>query len=445
MKGTLAFVGVVSGCCFIGLVAMLLTVFTKEDITGGYRSVVDGIKRPLSISLSVKNSISHRNSDKIVSLRETENVLKLRTKKGIRYNEPETQGLVTQDEFQFVNLVTPNPNIEITIEVVDDVEDHLEWPEPPHENNDDRILQPTLPPGQGDRRENSRVDSVDPLYNSSDVNSPGGYTWLSILRQRELIRDDDPPDLMGTSQWEAWTACSVSCGGGKKERSRSCGFSCTETETQECNRFLCPPEKPTVVPPRVTASSSDETPISSTDALKILDSNYLQTDDCNEWMSCRSEKLMSYLARLNDLPSCPCLRPSNLDQHNAIFDQQKEQLFNWVNMAVDDDWLDIYKPTAKNCIQSLLSPQSTSLAAQQCCYDNAHRLITRGSGAGTPHLISTEISPELNYKIDILPWIICKGDWTRYNLVRPPNNVLGCQENPDNEKYRQQWMKAKNF
>ena len=70
-------------------------------------------------------------------------------------------------------------------------------------------------------------------------------------------------------------------------------------------------------------------------------------------------------------------------------------------------------------------------------------LLTRGKGAGTPNLISTEFSAELHYKVDILPWIICKGDWSRYNEARPPNNGQKCTESPSDEDYIKQFQEAR--
>ncbi|XP_014680326.1 PREDICTED: isthmin-1-like, partial [Priapulus caudatus] len=85
----------------------------------------------------------------------------------------------------------------------------------------------------------------------------------------------------------------------------------------------------------------------------------------------------------------------------------------WRDASGVNERLSVYKPGAHYCIRSLLSEHSSTLASQHCCYDRFMRLLTRGAGAGTPNLISPEISPELHYKVDILPWIICKGDWTR--------------------------------
>lgn len=158
-------------------------------------------------------------------------------------------------------------------------------------------------------------------------------------------------------------------------------------------------------------------------------------------MQCRSEKLVSYLSHLDDLPSCPCYFPTN----NAIVDPQQGREFHWIEQDPEATRLDIYKPTAQICIQSLRSYHSTSLASQQCCYDANQRLITRGQGAGTPQLITSQISQELHYKIDILPWIICKGDWTRYNQIRQPNNDRECADIPDLQTFLSQVDEARDF
>ena len=162
-------------------------------------------------------------------------------------------------------------------------------------------------------------------------------------------------------------------------------------------------------------------------------------------MGCRSETILSYLSRLQDLPNCPCFYPTNIRQNNAIWDGQKRRVFRWMESSDEGAKLAVYKPTAMYCIVSMLSRHSNSLASQQCCYDDNHRLITRGPGAGTPQLISAEISPDLHYKIDIMPWIICKGDWTKYNKVRNPNNMWECRDNPLEAEFHQLIQEAKNY
>ena len=67
---------------------------------------------------------------------------------------------------------------------------------------------------------------------------------------------------------------------------------------------------------------------------------------------------------------------------------------------------------AKRCVRSEVG--EGTLAAQNCCYDSANKLLTRGSGAGTPDVISPDISAPLHQLVDKVPWLMCRGDWTRY-------------------------------
>lgn len=135
-------------------------------------------------------------------------------------------------------------------------------------------------------------------------------------------------------------------------------------------------------------------------------------DTCEEWIECNNETIKSYLNTSN-LPSCPCYYPLHLDYNNKVWDRHKQKHFRWHDIIMLDESVKAYKPKAHYCIRSKLYRGTKTLAAQSCCYDDTMRLITRGKSAGTPNLISPEISPELHQKLDISPWIICKGDWTR--------------------------------
>ena len=41
------------------------------------------------------------------------------------------------------------------------------------------------------------------------------------------------------------------------------------------------------------------------------------------------------------------------------------------------------------------------------------RLLTRGSGAGSPVLVSPQVNLALHWQVDILPWLVCKGNFLR--------------------------------
>lgn len=170
-------------------------------------------------------------------------------------------------------------------------------------------------------------------------------------------------------------------------------------------------------------------------------------DSCDKWLSCKNDFLQKYLHQvLTELPSCPCSYPSEAVYSAVnIFDKTLRKTYRWRDASGPKERLDIYKPSAHFCTRSMISSNSTTLAAQHCCYDDHTKLITRGKGAGAPNLISTEFSPELHYKVDVLPWILCKGDWSRFHSVRPPNNGLFCPDNPHEEVHKAQLEEAREY
>lgn len=139
-------------------------------------------------------------------------------------------------------------------------------------------------------------------------------------------------------------------------------------------------------------------------------------DTCEEWIDCNNRTIKAYLNK-SYLPSCPCYYPLHLDYNNKVWDRKQQKHFQWQNIIITNENIQAYKPQAQYCIRSKLYHGTKTLAAQFCCYDDTMRLITRGKSAGTPNLISPEISEELHQKIDISPWVICKGDWTKYVLL----------------------------
>uniref|UniRef100_A0A8C4R7N5 AMOP domain-containing protein n=1 Tax=Eptatretus burgeri TaxID=7764 RepID=A0A8C4R7N5_EPTBU len=223
----------------------------------------------------------------------------------------------------------------------------------------------------------------------------------------------------GQSEWGAWSACSVTCGAGRQQRIRSCGQSCTATESRACEQRSCSGEK----------------------------SFHYNMDSCERWMNCRSAFLLSYMAKSEaELPACPCHYPAEVAYGTAeMHDILKRRFFRWKDASGPKEHLDVYKPTARYCIRSLLPLGSSTLSAQYCCYDGHMRLLTRGKGTGSPNLISTEFSAELHHKVDVVPWLICKGDWSRYHQVRKPNNALHCVHNPSEEVYRKQLLEAQEY
>lgn len=170
-------------------------------------------------------------------------------------------------------------------------------------------------------------------------------------------------------------------------------------------------------------------------------------DSCERWLNCKSDFLDQYMRQvLQDLPSCPCSYPLEAASSAvSLQDERRGRSFLWKDASGPRERLDVYQPTARFCLRSVLSNESSTLAAQRCCYDADNRLLTRGKGAGAPDLISTDFSPELHFKLDRLPWILCKGDWSRYHSVRPPNNGRACADNPPEEEYLAQLQEAKEY
>ncbi|XP_059534263.1 isthmin-2 [Myotis daubentonii] len=256
--------------------------------------------------------------------------------------------------------------------------------------------------------------------------------WLHPFRD---FYDDEPP-----REWGPWSPCSGSCGNSTQQRTRPCGLACTVTQTKDCDLPHCPgakDEDPLDLP-------SEEWPFLAPNATDILDSG---VDHCEKWLNCKSDFLDKYLSQvLQDLPSCPCTYPPEAAHKiMSLQDKRTGRSVQWRDASGPGERLDIYKPTASYCLRSLLSSDSRTLAAQHCCYDSSYRLLTRGKGAGSPHLISSEVSPELHFKLDKMPWIMCKGDWSRYHSVRPPNNGWACPDNPPEPEYLAQLQEAKEY
>ncbi|XP_034041046.1 isthmin-1 isoform X1 [Thalassophryne amazonica] len=340
-----------------------------------------------------------------------------------------------------------NPNIQVTIEVVDGLESHEpekglrkeskpSWASPnwrnwwPHSSSSS--------PHQREEREHtygSHSEDSNFLRPLGDWDRRGG-TGGGSKSQTEYDYMD------GEGDWSNWSACSVTCGNGNQKRTRSCGYACTATESRTCDMPNCPG-----IEDAFRTAATEVSLLAGTDEFNATELFGVDTDSCERWMNCKSDFLKKYMTKVaNDLPSCPCSYPTEVAYSTAdVHDATRRQDFRWKDASGPKEKLEIYKPTARYCIRSMLTFQSTTLAAQHCCYDDNMKLITRGKGAGTPNLISTEFSADLHYKVDILPWIICKGDWSRYNQARPPNNGQKCPDNPQDEDYYKQFEEAREF
>ncbi|XP_012868888.1 PREDICTED: isthmin-2 [Dipodomys ordii] len=259
---------------------------------------------------------------------------------------------------------------------------------------------------------------------------------LSALTLAPCLDADYEPQ----EEWSPWSPCSGSCSSGSQRRTRSCGYACTTTESRVCDLPPCPGTKDENT---LDFPSEGWLPLVH-NATGMFDP---AVDSCEKWLNCKSDFLSKYLSQvLQDLPSCPCVYPREaVYRAVSLQDELQGRSFQWRDASGPRERLDIYQPTARFCLRSELSKDSSTLAAQHCCYDEQGRLLTRGKGAGAPDLISTNFSPELHFKVDTLPWILCKGDWSRYHTVRPPNNGRACTDNPLEEEYLAQLQEAKEY
>ncbi|XP_063804277.1 isthmin-2 [Pseudophryne corroboree] len=351
------------------------------------------------------------------------------------------------------NLTSENPNIQVTIEVdpssqteveLDLSDTRTDWNDPDWASQHE-LFWPLFweysdfPNGKlstpgtvgPDTADYSQYDWEDNILSGGDANTHGtpGDNWISEDKYHYDYDEDE---------WSHWTPCSATCGRPSQKRTRSCGYSCTATESRVCDLPSCPGEQENAENATLwTTLAKSETPAPES----------AHQDSCDRWLTCKSEFLSSYLQRvLTELPSCPCSYPSEAVYSSLMLrDEKLASSFRWRDASGGRERLDIYNPGAHFCLRSLLSRDSSSLGAQHCCYDHSLRLLTRGRAAGIPNLISADFSPELHYKADVMPWILCKGDWSRIHMLRPPNNGRGCPENPSEEEYLSQLQEAREF
>ncbi|XP_032997913.1 isthmin-2 isoform X1 [Lacerta agilis] len=370
-----------------------------------------------------------------------------------------------------VDLSAQNPNIQVTIEVVDDPQAEMEmdllketsndwsltssewlshkdlfWPlfweytDPREEGEEGDNLDIRSRGEEDDDDEEEEEDYTSEYDEEETVLSGVGGDWDQRWPHQKnwIFKEKYNYDYEDEEEWSPWSPCTVTCGTGNQKRTRSCGYACTATESRTCDLHRCPGADGEL------SLATEETPFEAENATEMLNSD---VDSCEKWLNCKSDFLNKYLSKvLSDLPSCPCSYPLEA-VYSAVNlrDERQGKNFRWRDASGPKERLDIYKPTARFCLRSMLSLDSTTLAAQHCCYDESARLITRGKGAGAPNLISTEFSPELHYKVDMLPWILCKGDWSRYHAVRPPNNGQRCADNPPEEEYLSQLQEAREY
>jgi hypothetical protein len=162
-----------------------------------------------------------------------------------------------------------------------------------------------------------------------------------------------------------------------------------------------------------------------------------------KWFDCSIKSEKELRAIFEALPACPCVyHPMIMPYESKFWDNRHNKYFVWHDVTQLVTKIPKQDP-AKWCIEH--EPEPGQLASQYCCYNNNSMLITRGSGAGTPRIVSPGKSYQYHEMLDIQPWIDCKGDWTRYHVIRPPNNGINCPQFPDEKEYQLQREQAQNY
>ncbi|KGL94957.1 Isthmin-2, partial [Charadrius vociferus] len=282
-----------------------------------------------------------------------------------------------------VDLSAQNPNIQVTIEVVDDPQaememdllketsndwsltssewlshkdlfwplfweytDHAEEEEEEEEEEEDNL-------DVGDREEEEEDDEEEDYTaeyeEESSMLSGVGSDWDQQWpgQKNWIFKEKYNYDYEDEEEWSPWSPCSITCGSGNQKRTRSCGYACTATESRTCDLPRCPGAEGEMVFP------TEETPFKSDNTTELFNS---EVDSCEKWLNCKSDFLTKYLSKvLTDLPSCPCSYPLEA-VYSAVNlrDERQGKSFRWRDASGPKERLGIYKPTARLCLRSML-------------------------------------------------------------------------------------------
>jgi len=138
---------------------------------------------------------------------------------------------------------------------------------------------------------------------------------------------------------------------------------------------------------------------------------------------------------LNRLPSCPCNIPN--DPWKVPDKWFWDGACNPTGYFKDLGW----HPGAKGCIRSADAGPYHTKPLQQCCYDGSGKLITSGSGAGTPDINDPGHQEDETIPFDCAHHLDSDNskNWKNqgphvqvFLTYRPPNNSDNCAANDPN-------------